>query len=310
MTSLPHSLVRFEGQFEHAIERDLRLRATRRLGRRALRLALAGAVAAGVGLGAFSLVPGSGPSAVARAAAALRDSGGTILHIDMAVHETGDTGSSSTYTEETWQEASAPFTYRSVRTENGVRIDVVTHNDGSSELYDATTNTIYSVTSGGLREVKQSQLPPAPPAAKLRPASPSEAPMPIGKPSLNPAPEPGTQSAADDPLRARVLGILQSGLVSEEGHVTVDGRDALKLASTDGTATIFIDPQTYEPILWQMSGGPNGAGLSAHFDVYQRLADTQANATLFDLRAQHQGARVDTSPADYAAALARLSGER
>jgi hypothetical protein len=309
MTTLPPSLVRFEAQLADAIERDLRTRRARPLSRRAVRLALAAAAAAGVALGALSLVPGNSPSAVARAAAALRLSGGTILHIDMAVHEVGDTGNSSTYSEETWQQASAPLMYRSLRTENGVRLDVVTHTDGSSELYDPTTNTIYAVSSSGLREVEQAQLPPAPPGAHLRPASPSEAPRPIGKPSLNPAPEPGTQSQADDPIRARVLGILESGIVSAAGHVTVDGRDALKLASADGTVTILVDPRTYEPILWTMAGGPIGSGLTVHFDVYERVPDTQTSAIVFDLRAQHPDARVDTSPADYAAALARLSGK-
>jgi len=305
--TLPPSLLRFEGELARAIQRDLRSHRRRPIGRRAIRLSLVAVAAAGVALGALSLFPNHGPSVVERAAAALRLNGAAILHIEMAVHETGDTGISSTYTEETWQQASAPFTYRSVRTENGVRIDVVTHNDGNSELYDATTNTIYAVSSAGLRELKQAQLPPAPPPVKLRPASPSEGPRPIGKPSLNPPPEPGTTNSAADPIRTRVLGILESGLVSAEGHVTVDGRDALRLASADGTTMILVDPQTYEPILWQMSGGTNGAGLTAHFDVYERLADTQANATLFDLRAQHPDARVDTNPADYAAALARLS---
>jgi hypothetical protein len=307
--TLPPSLVHFEGELARAIQRDLRSRRPRTIGRRALRLSLVVAAAVGVALGALSLVPDHGPSVVERAAAALRLNGATILHIEMSVHETGDTGTSSTYTDESWQKASAPFAYRSVRTENGVRIDVVNHDDGSSELYDETTNTIYAVSGDGMREVKQAQLPPAPPAAQLRPARPSEAPRPIGTPSLNPAPEPGTQSEADDPIRARVLGILESGLVSEDGHVTVDGRDALKLASADGTVAILVDPQTYEPFLWQMSGGGNGPALTAHFDVYERLADTEANATVFDLRAQHPDASVDRSPDDYAAALARLSGQ-
>jgi hypothetical protein len=308
MTSLPPSLVRFEGQLGHAIEHDLRRRPARPLDGWAVRLPLAAALAAGIALGALSLVPGSGSSAVARAAAALRVSGPTILHIDMTVHEVGDTGTSSTFQEESWQEASAPFAHRSVRTENGIRIDVVNRDDGSSELYDATTNAVYTVTGDGMRQVKQSQQSAPPPDPAGRQAAPNTA-LPIGKPSLNPAPEPGSQNAGDDALRARVLGFLDSGEVSAGGHVTADGRDALKLASTDGTVTILVDAKTYEPILWTMAGGPNGATLTAHFDVYERLADTQANASVFDLRAQHPDARVDTSPADYAAALARLSGE-
>jgi len=38
--------------------------------------------------------------------------------------------------------------------------------------------------------------------------------MPIGKPSLNPAPEPDTTSAANDPIWAKVLGILEQGDVA------------------------------------------------------------------------------------------------
>jgi hypothetical protein len=71
--------------------------------------------------------------------------------------------------------------------------------------------------------------------------------------------------------------------------------------------TILVDPQTYQPILWTINGGPNGSGLSAQFELFDPMPDTQANATLFDLHAQHPDASVDTSPADYAAALARLS---
>jgi hypothetical protein len=136
-----------------------------------------------------------------------------------------------------------------------------------------------------------------------------------GTPSSNPTSDPGSQNAGNDPTVAQlssitnqVLGILDSGDVSQAGHVTVDGRDALRLASANGTVTILVDPQTYEPILWTLADGPNGSELSAHFDVYDQMPETQASATLFDLHAQHADAHVDTSPADYTAALARLTG--
>jgi hypothetical protein len=301
-------LVRFEAPLADAIERDLRPRRSHRISKRVVRLSLTAAVAAGVALGALSLVTGNGPSAVARAAAALQLTDGTILHMDMTVDQPGSGGTSSSFREETWQEASAPFAFRSVRTQNGVRIDVVSRADGSSEFYDATTNTVYSITGQDRRFLEQPRpVSPPPPRATLRPA-PATAPLPIGPPSLNPAPEPGTQNQAEAPFRQRVLGILQSGEVSEAGHVSVDGRDALKLASADGTVTILVDPQTYDPILWTMAGGPTGPGLTAHFSLYERIPDTQQSATLFDLRAQHPDARLDTNPADYATALARLSG--
>jgi hypothetical protein len=191
MISLPRSLVRFERELADAIERDLRSQRPRTVRRRTLRVSLVGVAAAGVALGALSLVPGQGPSVVARAAAALRVSGGTILHIDMIGHSVGMDGTSSNWREESWQEASAPFAHRSVRTESGVTVDVVTRSDGSSDLYDPTPNTIYTVTGA-----------PPPPEVKPRPA-PGETPLPFGKPSLSAAPQPGSQNV--DIVRGMVL---------------------------------------------------------------------------------------------------------
>jgi hypothetical protein len=297
MNTLPRSLIRFEAGLADAIRRE---HSPRRLvlgGRPMLRLSLAAAAAAAVALGVLSALPGSGPNVVARAAAALRVTGATILHVDVAGLDVHADGSSSSWTEEAWQQASAPYARRAVRTENGLTADIVTDAPDNSQLYDATTNTIYSVNAPGLSQVKQGRPAPAPPL-KQPPAG--------EQPSRQEVPKGQAASPSDDPIRAKVLAMLDNGAVSAAGRTTVEGRDALKLASADGSLTIFVDPQTYDPIEWNLSGG-DGTGTTVHFTTYERLPETSATASLFDLQAQHPTARVDTDPADYAAALSRLT---
>src|SRR5262249_34077821 len=156
-----------------------------------------------------------------------------------------------------------------------------------------------SVDAQGLRQVKEAPPEPAPPVKK---------PPVTAKPSGTPGVKGEQTVSRDDPMRAKVLGILESGEVSPAGHVSVDGRDAAKLGSADGFTTIRVDPQTYQPIVWSLAG-PGGVGTTVHFTTYERMPAAQAGANMFDLRAQHPGARLDTNPADYAAALARLSGK-
>jgi hypothetical protein len=301
MTTLPPSLVRFEDELSDAIARDLRPRFPRLRPRQVARLSIVAAASAAVALGVLSALPGAGgPGVVARAAAALRSTGVSVLHVEMTGRDVRSDGSSSTWREESWQQSSAPYAFRDVRIENGVTVDTVTDANDHSQLYDASTNTVYSVDAQGLRQVKEAQPEPAAPAKK-----PVVTAKPSGKPGVK-----GEQTVSrDDPMRAKVLGILESGGVAPAGHVTVDGRDAVKLASTDGFTTILVDPQTYQPIVWSLAG-PGGVGTTVHFTTYERMPAAQAGANLFDLVAQHPGARVDTSAADYAAALARLGGKR
>jgi hypothetical protein len=128
VNTLPPSLVRFESQLEHAIRRRSRR------SRRPLRAAVAAAAAAAIALGVLSALPGSGPSVVERAAAALTASNGTILHVVMR---------SDKLELETWQETSPPYHMRQIMVSNGRRLEVATLN-GVPQIYDEQTNTIYT----------------------------------------------------------------------------------------------------------------------------------------------------------------------
>lgn len=104
-----------------------------------------------------------------------------------------------------------------------------------------------------------------------------------------------------------MLSLLQSGDVAVSGHVTVDGRDALRLVSPDGQTTIDLDPQTYRPIDFRTST-PSGTD-SMRFQTSEDLPRSQANDSLVSLTAQHPSARVDHSAANYLAAVARVGGK-
>jgi hypothetical protein len=83
-----------------------------------------------------------------------------------------------------------------------------------------------------------------------------------------------------------MLSILRSGRVAVQGHATVEGRDALKLVSTDGSTAIYVDPSTYRPIVWC---APDE---SATFGVYEELPrGTSTEALLKPGRAATVGSR-------------------
>jgi hypothetical protein len=135
VTTLPTSLVRFENQLADAIDRE-RSRRPRRL---VLRTALAGVAVATVALGILSAFPGSGPSVVDRAAAALVPSNGGLLHVVMTVTQTGPDGSSTSSRTESWQASSPPYDQRLIVNNDGLEIAIA---DGVPQLYDPETNTI------------------------------------------------------------------------------------------------------------------------------------------------------------------------
>jgi hypothetical protein len=294
MTALPHSLVRFEGELEQAIRREL---GSRRRRRPVLRVALVGAAAAAVALGVLSAMPGNGQSVVARAAAVLSGSGDSIVHVVMVGRDVNADGATATWREESWQQTRAPFDHRSVRTSNGVRIDVVTRGNGTTEIYDETANTIYR---GATPLPSESKV--LIPRAKLSGAVPKKLEENAIESKQAIQKELGS-------IRSKVLAILQAGKIAEAGRTTVDGRPAVRLESDDESATILVDPQTYEPILWT-TRSPDRSTTTVHFDVYESLPRTEAGDALFSLAAQHPGAKVDDSQADFEAASARLLRKR
>ena len=120
------------------------------------------------------------------------------------------------------------------------------------------------------------------------------------------AKEQGQESSGVLPeeFRAQILALLNSGRVRVVGHVTVDGRDAIKLESLDGKKTYIVDASTYDPIEWTTTG--TDGGVTLRFETYEELPVNDDSLQLLDLRAQHPAASVIHGAAAYSAAESRL----
>lgn len=115
----------------------------RRLPRSTFRVAVAGVVAAAVAFGVLSVLPGSGPSPVARAAAVLNPSAGTILHTVVATTSVSPDGTSSSGRTESWRQQAPPFDERTV---DGGRETATA--DGRPEAYVRNDNTLHVLPPG------------------------------------------------------------------------------------------------------------------------------------------------------------------
>jgi hypothetical protein len=244
-----------------------------------VRTAVVAAAVGAVAVGALTLAPGQGQSAIARATAALTNQSDSILHVVLVDTHTGPDGTSSTQRIESWGQTVAPFGLREIQAGDGRTIETATVN-GQSQIYDPQSNTVYTSELGAA----------GPPAGKQAP------------PGKGVAVEAGSEG---DRYKQKILGLLASGNVREDGHVTVDGRDAIRIVSSDGTATLAVDASTFEPIEWSVSDG-SGTDV-AHFPTYERLPGSDTG--LLDLTVQHPSATVDSNPADYQAAVARIGGK-
>ena len=278
MTALTPSLVRFEQQLESALRRER----TRRRRGLALRGGLVVAAAGAVALGVLSAVPRTGPSVVERAAAALRVADGTILHtVLVGTFDSGPGRHATAVRIERWQSSSPPYDQLQV-IRSGDRLFEVATVDGAVQLYDPSTDTIYSHPAEK-SEVANEKAPAAKAGSGRQ----------------------GTAVADGDSYRAKILGLLEAGRVHETGRVTVDGRAAIRLASDDGSVILLVDADDYQPIEWSVSEGGQTAVTS--FPTYERLPETEANAAFLSLRERHPGAKIDDDPAHYRAAFARLN---
>lgn len=220
-----------------------------------VRAALVGAAAAAVALGALSvlpgdgLLPGNGPSAIARAANALTPAADkAILHTVVVTTQRRPGGDTAAWKTETWQQTSPPYAARQLAGRE------LAQANGAVQYYDPRTNTIHTT----------------PPNAV--PASP-------------------TAFAADEGLRERMLDLLHSGEAREDGHVTVDGRDAIRVVASDGKMTLVVDASTYEPIEWSWVSD-EGVRETSRFRTYEWLPATTHNLALLSLTAQHPGATI------------------
>jgi hypothetical protein len=299
VNELPESLRRYEDELRSAVRTDRRRTTTRR---RATRLGVVALAGAAVALGVFASLPGGGESGgVARAAAVLRVSSGTILHTDMTGRQDNPDGSVATWRDERWQLMAPPFDARQVETSFGVRAETAT-SDTKSQLYDAATNTIYThEPEPKLRFEK------GPSEGTLRLVVPqadgTSYTKVIRKADVKKLSGDAQSQSGDEPFRTKILMLLSAGKAKEAGHVEVGGRDALKLELGDGS-TYLVDADTYDPIEYTTRG--TGGSTTLTFRAYEKLPASPENRALLSLRAQHPDARVDDSAAHYEAAQARL----
>jgi hypothetical protein len=110
--------------------------------------------------------------------------------------------------------------------------------------------------------------------------------------------------AAPRTPQEKIRLLLETGKLREDGHVTVDGREAMRLVSDAADATYLVDATTGAPLEWRTTG-TNGS-TTLRFAVYETLPATAANRTLVSVTAQHPGATLDDDPAHYATAQKAL----
>ena len=320
MTALPPALDRFGAELEVAVRRDL---GARRRRRRLLRATALSGAAVAVALGILAVLPGGGSSVVGPAAAALEVSDNTILHMELRGEQHNPDGSVVTWRSESWQLNETPFTRRQIEFDpDGIRAESLSRGD-TNELYDAETNTIYIATQqellaanplhikivskARLRELTHSSE--ATSALKIRKGGGYSAiATKEGAERLREqragARDSGADGPAEEPFRAEILALLNSGRAVVSGHVEVDGRDAIRIESPDGRHAYLVDAESYAPIEWTSEG--DGGSVTLRFPVYEELAVDADSMQLLDLEAQHPGARVVRGAAAYQEAEARL----
>jgi hypothetical protein len=150
--AVPASLVRFRQEFDQAVRRDRTFAQSRRRRFVPVRIAVAGLAVGAVALGILSVVSNDAPSIVGTAsaksivrlaAASIKVSPSSILHVDMiGVQQNGD-GSSATWQSESWQQESAPYDRRQIETHPGQAPTETAIADGADQVYDPAANTIY-----------------------------------------------------------------------------------------------------------------------------------------------------------------------
>ena len=324
MTTLPPTLNRFGAELELAVQRDLRVRTKRR---RLLRAVALPAAAAAAALGVLAVLMAGGSSVVGRAAAALEESNGTILHIQMRGEQHNPDGSVVTWRSESWNLNESPYTNRKLEVgSDGIRAETLVRGD-TEELYDAQANTIYVATDDELAAARPLPKIKIVSASRLRKITrnPKGAAFVVyGKKAkgysviaLTKAgaerlrrqrAQAAQRSGADQPneesFRAEILKLLKSGGAQETGRVEVDGRDAIRIESPNGRQVYLVDPDTYAPIEWTTTG--NGGSVTLSFPVYEELQVNAESMKLVDLEAQYPQAQVVHDTKAYLAAEARL----
>jgi len=325
MTDLPPTLERFGAELESAIRRDHGHRRTRR---RITRATVVLAIVAAGALGLLGvLTNGGGPSVVARAAAALQASDDTILHYQLQAEQQNGDGTTASWHSETWQLLGAPYTRRQIEVgSDGIRAESVTQGD-TNELFDSQSNTIYIATSEQLRAANMPEIKIVSQAKLAKITGNADAGLAYfvgsgGHPVVVATKEGAErfrkalvrqrqaqqqdsgQGETPEDFRSDILKLLDSGQAQITGHVTVDGRDAIRIESLDGKQVYLVDASTYDPIEWTSTG--NGGGVTLRFPLYEDLPVDSQSMELLSLEAQHPDAQIVRGASAYNAAEKRL----
>jgi hypothetical protein len=298
---------------------------------------LAGAAAIAVAV--ISALPAGGPVSVAaasakvilaKAAAAVAGSDGAILHADISATQTWQNGHSETWTEQDWQQVSAPYDARTIDIGIWPTTVEMAYVKGQMWLYDQSTNTIYTndpppaftLTAGpqpdtytlhaGSGTSQPSLTVTASQAAALREGTDIWASTGQGGLEVIPRPTTGPQELSS--FRSRALSLLHAAGAKVTSNLTVDGQSALQITSADGTSTYDLNPTSYAPIQMTSTIGPgtdlgdpgNDSTVTLTFTDWQNLTGSAADPGLLSLTAQHPTATIDNSAADYYTAESQL----
>jgi hypothetical protein len=89
-------------------------------------------------------------------------------------------------------------------------------------------------------------------------------------------------------LLERMRAFLQSGDAQEDGRVSIDGRDAIRIVTED--LTLVVDANSHEPIEWTTTLTETAGRYetsTTRIETYEWLPPTAANLALVDLDTQH-----------------------
>jgi hypothetical protein len=255
----------------------------RRRCRTALRIAvLVGAVAAAAFVVAnvastgndSAVAPAQAKTLIRRARAALVFPSGAILEEDAVSTNTARDGASHTSEFHEWLSTSPPYDHRQIIIQNGkVQWDQAFVN-GRLNLYDPATDTVY--------------------------LAPSRAPHQVPD-------DPNSNSAL-----AEVRYLLGQPNVVVNPDAVLDGAPAIEFTFDGGRFSYWASPGNYLPLQSEdrqdsLPDGQGAVGIT-RYPIDRVLTGASASPSLLSLQAQHPGAKVDHSSADYQAARQRLLG--
>jgi hypothetical protein len=128
------------------------------------------------------------------------------------------------------------------------------------------------------------------------------------------APGVATNQTSDTPQSTSALSealyLLKQPNVTINPNAVLDGKPAIELTDDGGRFSYWVSPSTYQPLQSEdrqdrLPDGQGGVGID-RYPIVRVLTGSAASPKLLSLQAQHPGATVDHSRADYEAALWRM----